>query len=43
MSANETKSGYTKIECRICGTLRFVETRQYPNGLPDTCVACGKK
>lgn len=41
--SKETKSGYTKIECRICKTLRFVETKQYQNGFPDLCVACGKR
>lgn len=43
MSDKLKDSGYTKIECRVCGTLRFVENKQYKNGFPDTCIACGKR
>ena len=34
---------YTVIVCRICGINRYVETRQYQNGFPDTCIKCSKE
>lgn len=40
-SAN-ANNGITLIICRICGIKRYVETRQYRGGLPDTCIKCAK-
>ena len=39
----EVKSGYSLIVCEKCGTRRYVESKQYRNGLPTTCIACDKK
>jgi len=42
---NENKGyppGIAKIECKICNTIRFVEARQYPQGLPEVCIKCSK-
>jgi len=42
---NENKGlppGIARIDCSICGTVRLVEARQYPMGLPDICIKCSK-
>lgn len=35
-------SGYTLIICKMCEAKRYVEAKQYPNGLPDTCIKCSR-
>lgn len=43
MSDDKVKAaGYALIVCEICETKRYVETRQYQNGFPTTCIKCSK-
>lgn len=43
MKDGDTKDGYTLIICKKCGVNRFVDSRLYKDGLPETCIACGKR